>query len=205
MPELTNERNVSPLQRVMRQRNFRLLWIGEGISLLGDQFYMIALPWLVLKMTGDALAVGGVLAVAGIPRALFMLIGGAFTDRFSPRTVMLGSNLCRMIIVALLTALVIAGSTNLWTLYVLTLIFGVVDAFFFPAQSSVIPQIVDKENLQIGNSIIQGTAQLSRFAGPILAGSLIALLGGRSAAPVSGAEYTPDLMGIGYVSTFRTS
>jgi MFS family permease len=202
MSELTNERNDSPLQRVLRQRNFRLLWIGEGISLLGDQFYMIALPWLVLKMTGDALAVGGVLAVAAIPRALFMLIGGAFTDRFSPRMVMLGSNLFRMIIVALLTVLVIAGSTNLWTLYILTLIFGVVDAFFFPAQSSVIPQIVDKENLQIGNSIIQGTAQLSRFAGPILAGSLIALLGGRSAAPVTGAEYTPDLMGIGYALGF---
>lgn len=118
MSELTNERNVSPLQRVLRQRNFRLLWIGEGISLLGDQFYMIALPWLVLKMTGDALAVGGVLAVAAIPRALFMLIGGAFTDRFSPRTVMLGSNLLRMIIVTLLTVLVIAGSTNLWMLYI---------------------------------------------------------------------------------------
>lgn len=202
MSELTNERNVSPLLRVLRQRNFRLLWIGEGISLLGDQFYMIALPWLVLKMTGDALAVGGVLAVAAIPRALFMLIGGAFTDRLSPRTVMLGSNLFRLIVVTLLTALVIAGSIHLWMLYVLTLIFGVVDAFFFPAQSSVIPQIVDKENLQIGNSIIQGTAQLSRFAGPILAGALIALLGGRSAALVTGAKYTPDLMGIGYALGF---
>ncbi len=202
MSELMNERNVSPLQRVLRQRNFRLLWIGEGISLLGDQFYMIALPWLVLKMTGDALAVGGVLAVAAIPRALFMLIGGAFTDRFSPRMVMLGSNLFRMIIVTLLTALVIAGSIHLWMLYVLTLIFGVVDAFFFPAQSSVIPQIVDKENLQVGNSIIQGTAQLSRFAGPILAGSLIALLGGRSVAPATEAVYTPDLMGIGFALGF---
>ena len=69
-------------------KNFRLLWVGEGISLVGDQFYIIALPWLVLQMTGDPLAVGGVLAVAGIPRALFMLIGGALTDRFSPRKIM---------------------------------------------------------------------------------------------------------------------
>ncbi len=202
MSDLTDVRTVSPLQRVLRQRNFRLLWIGEGISLLGDQFYMIALPWLVLKMTGDALAVGGVLAVAAIPRALFMLIGGAFTDRFSPRTVMLGSNLLRMIVVTLLTGLVIAGSIHLWMLYVLTLIFGVVDAFFFPAQSSVIPQITEKENLQIGNSIVQGTAQLSRFAGPVLAGSLIALLGGRNTAPVNGAGFTPDLMGIGFALGF---
>src|SRR5690349_6874969 len=65
---------------VLKIRNFRLLWIGEGISLLGDQFYMIALPWLVLSLTGNALAVGAVMAIAGIPRALFMLIGGALTD-----------------------------------------------------------------------------------------------------------------------------
>ena len=51
---------------VLRIRNFRLLWIGEGISLLGDQFYLIALPWLVLSLTGNALAVGTVMAMAGI-------------------------------------------------------------------------------------------------------------------------------------------
>jgi MFS family permease len=131
-----------------------------------------------------------------------MLVGGALTDRFSPRTVMLGSNLFRMLVVALLTVLVITGWANLWMLYVLTLIFGVVDAFFFPAQSSIVPVVVAKENLQIGNSIIQGTAQLSRFAGPILAGVLIALLAGKNDLLVSGAEYTPDLTGIGYALGF---
>ena len=65
------------LTNVLRNRNFLMLWIGEGISLLGDQFYMIALPWLVLSLTGNALAVGTVFATAGIPRALFMLVGGA--------------------------------------------------------------------------------------------------------------------------------
>src|SRR5690606_41454236 len=76
-------------------RDFRLLWLGEGVSVLGDHFYMIALPWLILQLTGDPLAMGTVLALAAIPRALFMLIGGALTDRFSPRTLMLGSNLVR--------------------------------------------------------------------------------------------------------------
>lgn len=59
---------------VLRNHNFRLLWIGEGISLLGDQFYLIALPWLVLSLTGNPLAVGTVLAMAGIPRAQQSLI-----------------------------------------------------------------------------------------------------------------------------------
>src|SRR5713226_3608991 len=81
-------------------RNFRLLWIGESISLLGDQFYMIALPWLVLQLTGSALALGTVMALAGIPRAVFMLLGGALVDRFSPRSVMIASNVARLALVA---------------------------------------------------------------------------------------------------------
>jgi len=83
--------NVS-IGSVLSNRNFRMLWIGEGISLLGDQFCLIALPWLVLSLTGDALAMGTVLATAGIPRALFMLVGGALTDRFTPRRLMINSN-----------------------------------------------------------------------------------------------------------------
>jgi MFS family permease len=202
MIETATEKKGSPLVSVLRQRNFRLLWIGEGISLLGDQFYMIALPWLILKMTGDALAIGGVLAVAGIPRALFMLVGGALTDRFSPRKVMLGSNLLRMVNVILLTVLVMTEVVNLWMLYVLALIFGVVDAFFFPAQSSIVPLVVDKENLQIGNSIIQGTAQLSRFAGPVLAGALIVLLGSGIGTTASEVGYTPEMRGIAFALGF---
>jgi MFS family permease len=102
----------------------------------------------------------------------------------------------------LLTVFVFAGLTNLLMVYVFSLIFGFVDAFFFPAQSSMVPQLVEKEDLQIGNSIVQGTAQLSRFAGPILAGVLITVLGGRNAAIVAGADQTPDLMGIGYAFGF---
>ena len=86
----------------LRVRNFRLVWIGESISMLGDQFYFIALPWLTLQLTGSGLALGAVAAVGGLPRAIFMLIGGAFTDRFSPRTVMFVSNAVRIILTVLL-------------------------------------------------------------------------------------------------------
>src|SRR4051794_2890802 len=98
-------------------RNFRLLWIGEGISLLGDQFYMIALPWLVLQLTGSALALGTVMALAGIPRALFMLVGGVLVDRFSPRSVMAASNFARLVLVALLSALVLTNNIRIELLY----------------------------------------------------------------------------------------
>ena len=169
--------NASPAH-VLRNRNFRLLWIGEGISLLGDQFYLIALPWLVLSLTGDALAVGTVLATAGIPRALFMLVGGALTDRFTPRKLMINSNLGRMALTGLLAALVATNLIQLWMLYVLALFFGLADAFFFPAQTSIVPKLVNRNQLQAGNAMIQGTAHLSIFVGPMLAGLLISWLDG---------------------------
>ena len=172
---LSLDRKITPAH-VLQNRNFRLLWIGEGISLLGDQFYLIALPWLVLSLTGDALAVGTVLAMAGIPRALFLLVGGALTDRFTPRKLMINSNLARMILTGLLAALVMANLIQLWMLYISALLFGFVDAFFFPAQTSIVPKLLDKNQLQAGNALIHGTAQLSLFVGPLAAGAAISLL-----------------------------
>src|SRR5450432_531635 len=144
-------------------RNFRLLWIGEGISLLGDQFYMVALPWLVLQLTGSALALGTVLALAGIPRALFMLIGGAFVDRFSPRSVMIASNFVRLILVALLSVLVLTNNIRLEMLYVFALAFGLADAFFFPGQSAIVPQLLPQDQLQAGNTL-RATARSRRHS-----------------------------------------
>lgn len=184
--ETNTPKPASPLS----VRNFRLLWIGESISLLGDQFYMIALPWLVLQLTGSALALGTVLALGGVPRALFMLVGGALVDRFSPRTVMMVSNLTRFVLVAALAVLVLTNSVTVEMLYVFAVAFGLADAFYFPGQSAIVPQLLAPEQLQAGNTIVQGTAQLSLFAGPVLAGGLIALLG-------YSADQAPSTQGIG--------
>jgi MFS family permease len=182
MNTITQTKKTNPFREVLGNRNFRLLWIGEGVSVLGDHFYMIALPWLVLQLTGDSLAMGTVLALSAIPRALLMLVGGALTDRFSPRSLMLASNAARFIFVSLLAGLVFTNNVQLWMLYTLAILFGVADAFFYPAQSSMTPQLVKKENLQVANSLIHGTMMLAMLAGPVLAGVLIAVLGdGRSA------------------------
>ena len=183
----------SGLAEILGNRDFRLLWAGEGVSLLGDQFYLIALPWLVLQLSGNAFAIGTVLALVAIPRALFMLLGGALTDRLSPRTIMLCSNTSRMLLVGALALLTVTGVIELWMLYAFALLFGLADAFFFPAQSAIIPRLLGPDRLQSGNSVIQGTAQLSVFLGPVLAGALIALLDGGGAATPA----VPDVWGIG--------
>src|ERR1043165_833577 len=111
------ESRTRPFGEVLGNRNFRLLWIGESVSMLGDHFCMIALPWLVLQLTGDSLAMGTVLALSAIPRAFFMLVGGALTDRFSPRTLMLASNAVRFTLVSVLTVLVFSSQVDMWMLY----------------------------------------------------------------------------------------
>lgn len=194
------KRRGGSFRDVLRIRNFRLLWIGQGISILGDQFYLIALPWLALQLTGNAFAMGTILAMAGIPRAGFMLVGGALTDRFSPRTVMLVSNIIRGALVGTLTLLIFTGAIQMWMLYLLALAFGLADAFYFPASGSMVPLLVDTDHLQAGNSLIQGTTQVTIFAGPALAGLLIALLdSGQSAG-----QMTPNMQGIGIAFGFDT-
>lgn len=164
-------------------RDFKLLWVGEAVSALGDQFAMIALPWLALVLTGSAIALGTVLAVMAIPRAVLMLVGGAYVDRLSPRRIMLASNAVRFVAVTLLGAIVLAGRAELWMLYLFALVFGIADAFFYPAQTAIVPELVEGEQLQQANGITQGTTQFTVLVGPALAGIAIALLGGSGANP----------------------
>ena len=154
-------------------RDFRLLWLGQGVSLFGDQFYLVALPWLTLQLTGSALALGTVLMVAGGARAVFQLLGGALSDRFSPRTLMLVSNIVRAVVTAAITAIVFTGVTRLWHLYLLSLVFGLVDAFFFPAYMSIVPKLVENDYLPAGNALLRGTARFMALIGPATAGVII--------------------------------
>jgi MFS family permease len=163
--------------RALANRNFRLLWLGESLSLFGDQFYVIALPWLVFQMTGSSLAFGTVLMVAGIPRAVLLLVGGVMTDRFSPRAIMLASNLLRLAITVLLTLFVVGQTVQLWLLYVIAFCFGVVDAFFHPAYRAMAPMIVKEDDLQASNSLMLGTSHFMQIAGPGVAGVLVRSLG----------------------------
>src|SRR5262249_21975185 len=88
----------------LRNRSFLMWWTGATISLLGDQFYLVALPWVVLQITGSGVAMGTVAMAAGIPRAVLMLLGGALTDRTSPRRLLMATATARTIFVAAIGA-----------------------------------------------------------------------------------------------------
>lgn len=156
----------APLVHPLRVRDFRLLWAGATVSLFGDQFYLVALPWLVLQLTGSGLALGTVLMAAAIPRAVFMLVGGAVTDRLSPRRIMLATAAARTVLVAAVGALVWLHVVQLWHLYCLGAAFGLADAFSYPAHQALIPTIVAPGQLPAANSMVQGVAQASTIVGP---------------------------------------
>jgi MFS family permease len=170
-------------------RSFRLLWIGETVSVFGDQFYVVALPWLVLQVTGSGLVLGSVLMTAAIPRAALMLAGGAATDRFSSRNVMLISNIMRCGIVTLLTLLIYAHAVHLWHLYVIAAAFGTFDAFFYPAYVSIVPALLAPEQLLAANSLMQGSVQLTGLIGPAASGALISFAGLGTAFGVDAASF----------------
>jgi MFS family permease len=179
MKNTTPKKN--PIAKVFSLRDFRLLFSGTTTSILGDQFALIATPWLVLKLTGDPLALGIVLALEGIPRAVFMLLGGAITDRIAPRVIMLISDAIRFVLTALMALVVFTGAVQMWMLYAFGLGFGLVAGFAIPAGNSIVPMLVDEQDLQAGNSIMMGVSELVGFIGPTVAGILI---GGFSKSPL---------------------
>jgi MFS family permease len=191
------------LLRPMRLRDFRLLFAGETVSVLGDQFHFVALTWLALQLTGSGLVLGTVLMTAAIPRAAFMLLGGAFSDRFSPRTLMLLSNAIRGVTVGILAALVLNDRAELWHLYVLAGIFGVVDAFFYPAMNTIVPMLVPERQLAPANALVQGAQQVMLLVGPAVAGALVALVSTGPAFAIDAASFLVAAAAIGLIAGGR--
>jgi MFS family permease len=170
-------------------RDFRLLFTGETISLIGDQFHFIALAWLALELTGSGLALGGVLFVAGLPRMVLVLFGGALADRISPRTVMLVSNALRAVVVGLLAVVVLTGRAEIWMLFPFAFVFGAVDAFFWPAQGTIVPMLVNEDELPAANGLTQGAQQLTGLIGPAIAGVFVAAVGTGWAFGIDAASF----------------
>jgi MFS family permease len=167
--------------------------------MLGDAFSMVALPWLVIQLTDNAFTLGTVMATAAIPRAVFILVGGALADRFSPRRVILDTKLVYLVLLSSLAFLVITEMVEMWMVYLYAFLSGAVGAFAFPAQSAILPQLVAKDDLQIANSVMGGSAQICFLVGPALAGTMIVLLSGGSISRQADGASPDDLQSIGLV------
>lgn len=183
---MSDTKKENPRAVLFRDHAFRWFMGGAVLSMLGDQFTLIALPWLVLKMTGDPFAVGTVLALTAVPRAIFILVGGALTDRHSPKQVLMWTKYINMLLLVVLAGLLISDNLTLPMVYCLAFAIGVATAFSIPSASAIFPHIVKREQLGVANSVLMSLRQLTMLAGPVLAGLLIALLS--DGKPVAGGD-----------------
>src|SRR5258708_8743189 len=165
------------LFRALRRRPFALLWTGQSLSRLGDFVYEIALAWWVLQKTGSAQTMSLVLIFAITPSVLFSLIGGVTVDRVSRIGLMLASDVARGIVALIVALLGLVGLLEVWHVFIASLIFGFVDAFFQPAYAALVPQIVPPDDLPSANSLTSLSLNLGRVAGPAVGAALVAIVG----------------------------
>src|SRR5438270_1149276 len=162
---------------VFGSADFVKLFAASELSLFGDFFSYIALAWLVLQLTGSSLALGGVLVAQALPRSILVAVGGALVARLSARVTMLASMGLRVVAVGSLAALVLSGHVQMWEIYTASALFGVVDAFFMPARSSILPRVVGDRELEPANAVLNVASQIAIIAGPVLAGVVVAAFG----------------------------
>lgn len=166
-----------PLWQPLLVPRFRRLWAGEAASLLADQTFFVVLTFLVLQVAGAGAQLGTVLAVAAIPGAVLLPIGGWLSDRRPPAAIMTATSTGRAVLMAALAGLVLFGDPALWHLYFLGGLLSALDAFYYPASMSIVPTLVEEEQLEPANALVQGAEQVSGMAGPVLAAGLAATVG----------------------------
>ena len=177
------------IMKVLQVPAFGRFIAGVSISQLGDICFMVALPWLVLQLSGSALAMGSILLTVAIPRAVLLLFGGALSDRAPVRTILVASNLVLTACVGVVGFLAQQHLLALWMLYVVALIFGVADAFTSPASKVLVPSIVPQEAIPAANSLLQTSMQLCVLGGAPLAGVMIQRFGFVSVLAIDAASF----------------
>jgi MFS family permease len=163
--------------RPLRQRRFRLLWLGRVSSAIGDAIVPVALTFAVLSIHGSATALGGVLASFTIARVVFTVAGGVVADRLSRRAIMLGCDLVRAGIQAFIAAMLLTHHMTLATFIACEALFGMASAFFGPAADGLVPQTIDGGDLQAANALLGISRNTLNVFGPAVSGLLLAVAG----------------------------
>jgi hypothetical protein len=167
------------LPAVLREeRQFRLLFLGQALSVVGDRMTQVVLPFAVLSVGGSVTDVGLVAAAGFLPFIFLGLIGGVIADRIDRRRILIASDVVRLASQATAGVLLVSGAAEVWHLAVLTAVFGAADAFFSPAFTGLLPQtIAEPRHLQPANALRGMSFSTGSIVGPVLGGLLVAGVG----------------------------
>jgi MFS family permease len=174
---------------VLRTREFRLLFSGQAVSVLGDRMAVVALAFAVLEIGGSASDVGLVLAAGAFPLVATVLAGGVVADRVSRRAVMVVADLVRVASQGAMAALLIAGVAEVWMLALLAGATGAATGFFSPASTGLLPEVVLAEQLQPANALRTSAVSTGEILGPVLGGVLVAAAGAGWAIAIDAATF----------------
>lgn len=174
---------------VLSERNFRLFFSGYATSLFGSGMVPVALSFAVLNQGHGASGVGYVLAAEEVPLVALLLLGGAVADRLSRRATMLGADVLRFVSEGTLAALLLTGRPPLFVFMVLAGMLGVGQAFFNPAMTGLLPEMVSPERLQQANALRGIASSTGLVLGPSLAGVIVAVGGAGWAIAIDAVTY----------------
>src|SRR5271156_3140281 len=161
----------------LRHRNFQLFFSGQLISLIGTWMQSVAQSWLVYRLTGSALLLGSVGFASQIPVFLFAPLGGIAADRFNRRYIVIGTQVVSMLLAFILAALTLLHKVQVWHVFVLAALLGVVNAFDIPGRQSFLVEMVGKEDLMNAIALNSSMFNGARVIGPAIAGILVAKIG----------------------------
>lgn len=178
--------------RVLRHRDYRLLWFGQIVSAGGSQMQVVATAWLVYTLTDSAVQLGLLGLLRAIPVMTLSMVGGTFADTLDRRRVLLVTQTILLILSGLLTVMTWSGTISMPAIYLFTVLAGATNAFDNPARSALIPNLVPREELTSALTLNVTTFQLAQIVGPTAGGFIVAAAGPQGA-------YAADTVSFGAV------
>ena len=180
----------------MRHRNYRRFWFGQIGSLIGAWMQSVALPWLVLSLGGTPLQLGLVIAFLFGPSMIVAPLGGVLADRVDKRRTLIIVNAVAMVQASVLFGLTVTGVVEIWHLYALALVAGVLFAVEMPLRQAFVAELVPREDLVNAIALSSTSFNLSRVIGPAVAGVTIAVFGVASNFGINAVSYVSVIVGL---------
>ncbi|SET80836.1 Predicted arabinose efflux permease, MFS family [Salinibacillus kushneri] len=161
--------------QLLKNKSFLFLWLSSTFSFLALSTYLFTEQWYIITVLDQEAALGIVMMITMIPRVILMTVGGVWADRIKRSKIMIVSSLIRCLLVLAMVLFLQLDWLLLWPLIMFAFSFGVVDAFFSPANTSLTPMVVSKEDLTRANSFIQSSNQSAMFLGPMIGGWILTI------------------------------
>src|SRR5579871_484203 len=189
--------------RALQYRNFQLFFAGQLISLIGTWMQNVAQAWLVYRITGSSVLLGAIGFAGQIPIFLMSVAGGIVADRYRRHRVVIATQTASMLLAFVLAALTLTNRVQIWHIFTLSAMLGIVNSFDIPARQSFIVEMVGKTDLMNAIALNSSMFNASRVAGPAVAGILVASIGEGWCFFVNGVSYIAVLIGLLMMSVPR--